>query len=74
MKRTKPSCYGKCHDCFFFFINGCVALSGEDCFLEISQKHAQLIINNRNRFDISSEAAISLAEKFPRAIKIKEMA
>jgi len=51
-----------------------VALSGEDCFLEINQKKAELILNNRNRFSISSEAAISLAEKFPKVHKVKEMA
>lgn len=74
MKRTKPSCYGKCQDCFFYFIDGCVALSGEDCFLEINQKKAELILKNRNRFNISSEAAISIAEKFPGIHNVKEMA
>lgn len=73
MKRANPSCYGKCTNCFFYFINGCVALSGEDCFLEITQKHAQLIINNRNRFDITSEAEISLVQKFPQTKRRKEL-
>jgi len=73
MKRANPSCYGKCTNCFFYFINGCIALSGEDCFLEITQKHAQLIINNRNRFDISTEAEISLLQKFPQSKICKEL-
>ncbi len=64
MRRMKPSCYGKCGNCFFYFINGCVALSGEDCFLEINQKHAQLILNNRSRFDISNHAVATLSDKF----------
>ncbi len=64
MRRMKPSCYGKCSNCFFHFINGCVALSGEDCFLEINQKHAELIINNRSRFDISNNAIATLEDKF----------
>jgi hypothetical protein len=65
MRKLKPECYGKCNDCFFYFINGCVALTGEDCFLMINQKHALLIINNKRRFDIPDQLANKLITKFP---------
>jgi hypothetical protein len=70
MRKIKPECYGKCSDCFFYFINGCVALSGEDCFLMINQKQALLIINNKRRFDIPDQITNKLIKKFPE-VKIK---
>ena len=65
MRKLKPECYRKCNDCFFYFINGCVALSGEDCFLMINQKQALLIINNKRRFDIPDQIEHKLIKKFP---------
>jgi hypothetical protein len=65
MRSLKPECYGKCGECFFYFINGCIALPGEDCFLMINQKQAILIINNKRRFDIPDQITTKLIKKFP---------
>jgi len=67
MLKLKPKCLGKCDGCFFHFINGCVALAGEDYFLPISEKHANLILTNRNRFNISGSMANELMNRFPSA-------
>jgi len=65
MIKLKPECFGKCNDCFFYFINGCIAMPGEDCFLMINQKQAVLIVNNKNRFDIPDQITYKLVKKFP---------
>jgi hypothetical protein len=65
MRKYKPDCYGKCKECFFYYINGCVALPGEDCFVEIKNNHASLIIKNQQRFDVPEKIALELTRKFP---------
>ncbi|MBN1925863.1 MAG: hypothetical protein JW798_08510 [Prolixibacteraceae bacterium] len=65
MKKVLPACYGKCNKCFFYYINGCVALSGEDCFLEINSKHASLIAHNHERFNIHKDFSELLKKRFP---------
>jgi len=65
MSRYKPSCYGKCKECFFYYIDGCVALPGEDCFIKINDNHANLIIRNQKRFNVPEPIAVELTRKFP---------
>jgi hypothetical protein len=68
MKKTinlKPACYKECRECFFYFIDGCIALPGENCFMPITQKQAQLILNNQHRFNVSETVTQQLADKFP---------
>ena len=69
MKKVLPACYGKCSKCFFYYINGCVALSGEDCFLEITKKHVELISKNRQRFNVHHDFGLMLKNKFPELEK-----
>jgi hypothetical protein len=64
MNRVRPGCYGKCKECFFYYINGCVALPGEDCFIKINNNHALLIIKNQKRFDVPEQLAMELTRKF----------
>ncbi len=71
MSRFKPKCYGKCKECFFYYINGCVAMPGEDCFIRINSNHATLIMKNLKRFEIPEQLAKELTTKFP-AIGMKE--
>jgi len=71
MRKFKPDCYGKCKECFFYYINGCVALPGEDCFVEINNNHANLIIKNQQRFDVPKQIALELTRKFPE-VEIKQ--
>jgi hypothetical protein len=73
MRKIKPECYGKCNECFFYFINGCVALPGEDCFMMINQKQAFLIINNKSRFDIPDQITFQLIKKFPEVVNKVEI-
>jgi hypothetical protein len=40
-------------------------LPGEDCFVAITDNHAQLIVKNQNRFDISGKVITELKDKFP---------
>lgn len=54
MLKFKPKCLGKCDNCFFHLINGCVALGGEDHFLPINEKQAKLIVANKDRFNVSA--------------------
>ncbi len=65
MMKFKPKCYNKCNECFFYYIDGCIALPGEDCFVAITDNHAQLIVKNQNRFDISGKVITELKDKFP---------
>lgn len=64
MSGVRPDCYRKCKECFFYYINGCVALPGEDCFVKINGNHAQLIIKNRERFEVPEKRALELKKKF----------
>jgi len=68
IRRLKPECFGKCEDCFFYFINGCVAMPGEDCFLLINQRQATLIVNNKSRFEIPDQITSQLISKFPEVV------
>lgn len=65
MKRLKPKCYNKCESCFFHFTNGCIAPAGEDYYIEMSEKQAELILKNKSRFHISYQKSIEIARKFP---------
>lgn len=65
MNKLKPRCYAKCESCFFHFTNGCIAPPGEDYFIEMSEKQAELILKNRNRFNISYKTSTELTHKFP---------
>jgi len=64
MSRVRPDCYRRCKECFFYYINGCVALPGEDCFVKINDNHANLIIKNQQRFDVPDQLALELKRKF----------
>jgi len=65
MSRFRPNCFGMCKECFFYYINGCVAMPGEDCFVRINDNHAHLIIKNQKRFDVPDRIASELTRKFP---------
>jgi hypothetical protein len=65
MLKFKPKCLGKCDDCFFHLINGCVALGGEDHFLKVNENHARLIFTNKDRFHISENNLLWLTTHFP---------
>jgi hypothetical protein len=71
MRKFRPECYGKCKECFFYYINGCIALPGEDCFVAINNNHAGLIIKNQKRFDVPEQLATELTRKFP-TIEVKQ--
>jgi len=64
MNRVRPGCYGKCKECFFYYINGCVALPGENSFIKINDNHANLIIKNQKRFEVPEQVAQELKAKF----------
>jgi hypothetical protein len=65
MNRLKPKCYNKCNSCFFHFTNGCIAPPGEDYYIEMSEKQAELILKNKNRFHISYQKTKEITQKFP---------
>ncbi len=65
MLKFKPKCLGKCENCFFHLINGCVALGGEDHFLPINEKQAKLIVANKDRFNVSPSNIQWLICHFP---------
>lgn len=65
MKRLIPKCDEKCDKCFFYFIDECIVLPNEDNFIEINEKQAELILNNKNRFLLSKEKFQKLMRKFP---------
>jgi hypothetical protein len=64
MSRVRPECYRKCKECFFYYINGCVALPGENSFIKINDNHANLIIRNQKRFEVPEQVAQELKAKF----------
>lgn len=44
MRETdQPKCFGKCNTCFYNQINGCVALPGDDFYLNFSDREIQAI-------------------------------
>lgn len=63
-QQSKPLCYGKCDNCFFHYINSCAAIGGDDFFIEINERQAELILKNRNRFSISRKHVKELADRF----------
>lgn len=68
MKTNRPSCYGKCDDCFYHYTESCKALSGDDFFTEVKERHINLIINNKDRFNISEEVIRKMENRFAMSI------
>ncbi|MDA3927366.1 MAG: hypothetical protein PF541_00280 [Prolixibacteraceae bacterium] len=65
MSYSKPKCSIKCGECFFHYINECIATPRKDYFKAINEKQAQLIVNNKNRFKLSKKNAKELLKRFP---------
>ena len=63
-KPCRPLCYGKCGNCFFHYINNCAAICGDDFYIEIKQRQAELILKNSSRFSISQEHVKELSYRF----------
>jgi len=65
MGQQKARCYGKCNECFFYYMNSCIALHGDNYFIKINEEHAKLIFKNRSRFAISKKVTNELIHRFP---------
>jgi len=68
MAKLKPKCWQKCNECFFYYIDECITPPGEDYFIQIKEKQAQLILKNKERFILSKEVSEKLHHRFPEAI------
>jgi hypothetical protein len=68
MKTNKPTCYSKCDDCFYFYTESCKALCGDDFFTKVKERHIDLIINNKDRFNISEEMIHKMESRFALSI------
>ena len=65
MISKNSKCYGKCNECFFYYMDSCIALAGDDYFIKINEKQAKLIFHNRSRFSISKQVTNELIHRFP---------
>lgn len=70
MNKMKPKCSSKCSSCLFYFTNGCIAPPGDDYYIEISEKQAKLILNNQDRFELTSKTSKELINKFPELVVV----
>lgn len=61
----KAKCYGKCSECFFYYMDSCIASYGDNYFIKINKDQAKLILNNRLRFSISQKTTNELIHLFP---------
>lgn len=67
----KPRCYGKCNECFFHYMDSCIALQGDDYFIKINDEKAKLIFNNRIRFALSKQVTNELIHRFPEVSQVQ---
>lgn len=65
MENNKPKCYQFCNECLFYYTKRCVALTGDNYFIKINEEQANLIIKNKNRFEVSNSLLNELLYLFP---------
>lgn len=52
-------------------MDSCIALYGDDYFIEINEEQAKLIFKNRLRFSISKKVTIELLNRFPEVTQVQ---